>query len=93
MPDTLTITDNRTGRSYEVPIIYGTYPEYGAAIPAKELRKIKQSDSDFGMLAFDPGFTTTASCRTCGTPSWLDQGLPPARPACSTGSGVSRRLM
>jgi citrate synthase len=67
MPDTLTITDNRTGRSYEVPIIYGTYPEYGAAIPAKELRKIKQSDSDFGMLAYDPGFTTTASCRSAIT--------------------------
>lgn len=64
MPDTLTIIDNRTGKSYEVPIIYGTYPEYGAAIPAKELRKIKQSDSDFGMLAYDPGFTTTASCRS-----------------------------
>ncbi len=67
MPDTLTITDNRTGRSYEVPIIYGTYPEYGAAIPAKELRKIKQSESDFGMLAYDPGFTTTASCRSAIT--------------------------
>lgn len=67
MPDTLTITDNRTGRSYEVPIIYGTYPEYGAAIPAKELRKIKQSDSDFGMLTYDPGFTTTASCRSAIT--------------------------
>ena len=64
MPDTVTITDNRTGKSYEVPIIYGTYPEYGAAIPAKELRKIKQSESDFGMLAYDPGFTTTASCRS-----------------------------
>jgi len=64
MPDTLTVTDNRTGKSYELPIIYGTYPEYGAAIPAKELRKIKQSESDFGMLAYDPGFTTTASCRS-----------------------------
>jgi citrate synthase len=64
MPDTVTITDNRTGKSYEVPIIYGTYPEYGAAIPAKELRKIKVSDTDFGMLAYDPGFTTTASCRS-----------------------------
>jgi citrate synthase len=67
MPDTLTITDNRTGQTYEVPIIYGTYPEYGAAIPAKELRKIKQSESDFGMLAYDPGFTTTASCRSAIT--------------------------
>ncbi|MDH3427758.1 MAG: citrate synthase [Gemmatimonadota bacterium] len=67
MPDTLTITDNRTGQTYEVPIIYGTYPEYGAAIPAKELRAIKQSESDFGMLAYDPGFTTTASCRSAIT--------------------------
>ena len=42
MADTLTITDNRTGKTYEVPIAYGTYPEYGAYIPGLELRKIKQ---------------------------------------------------
>lgn len=62
--DTLTITDNRTGKSYELPIRYGTYPHYGAAINATELRKIKASDDDFGMLLYDPGFTNTASCRS-----------------------------
>jgi citrate synthase len=62
--DTLTITDNRTGRSYEVPIQYGTYPTYGAAIAAVDLRQIKASDEDFGLLAYDPGFTNTASCRS-----------------------------
>jgi len=62
--DSLTITDNRTGKTYEVPIEYGTYPTYGASIPAKELRKIKASDDDFGLVTYDPGFTTTASCRS-----------------------------
>ena len=62
--DTLTITDNRTGTSYEVPIHYGTYPDYGAAINALELRQIKASEDDFGLLTYDPGFTNTASCRS-----------------------------
>ena len=38
--DGLTITDNRTGKSYEIPIQYGTYPEYGATINALDLRRI-----------------------------------------------------
>jgi hypothetical protein len=38
MPDTLTITDNRTGKSYEVPIGYATYPEYGAYRTGHALR-------------------------------------------------------
>ena len=67
MADTLTITDNRTAKEYEIPIIYGTYPEYGASIPAKELRKVKASDTDFGMLCYDPGFTNTASCKSAIT--------------------------
>ncbi len=67
MADTLTIIDNRTKKEYELPIMYGTYPEYGAAIPAKELRKIKASDTDFGMLCYDPGFTNTASCKSAVT--------------------------
>ncbi len=67
MADTLTIIDNRTEKKYELPIMYGTYPEYGAAIPAKELRKIKASDTDFGMLSYDPGFTNTASCKSAVT--------------------------
>ncbi len=64
MPDTLTITDNRTGETYEVDILYGTYPEYGAAIKALDLRQIKQSEEDFGLLTYDPGFTNTASCKS-----------------------------
>jgi len=67
MADTLTIIDNRTEKEQELPIMYGTYPEYGAAIPAKELRKIKASDTDFGMLSYDPGFTNTASCKSAVT--------------------------
>ncbi|WP_372881926.1 citrate synthase [Psychromonas sp.] len=58
----LTITDNRTGKSYEIPIQYGTYPNYGASINALELRNIKTSEQDFGLLSYDPGFTNTASC-------------------------------
>ncbi len=67
MADTLTIIDNRTEKEYELPIMYGTYPEYGAAIPAKDLRKIKVSEEDFGMLSYDPGFTNTASCKSSVT--------------------------
>jgi len=67
MADSLTIIDNRTEKDQELPIMYGTYPEYGAAIPAKELRKIKASDTDFGMLSYDPGFTNTASCKSAVT--------------------------
>ena len=64
MPDTLTITDNRTGKSYEIDVIYGTYPEYGAAIRALDLRQIKVSDEDFGLLTYDPSFGNTASCKS-----------------------------
>ncbi|MDH3216212.1 MAG: citrate synthase [Candidatus Krumholzibacteria bacterium] len=67
MADTLTIVDNRTGKKYEVPIRYGTYPKYGAAIPTSELRKIKVSDDDFGLLSYDPGYTNTESCRSAIT--------------------------
>jgi citrate synthase len=61
---TLTVTDNRTGKTYEVPVHYGTYSTYGAAVDAMDLRKIKVSDADFGLLAYDPGYTNTASCRS-----------------------------
>ena len=53
-PSTLTITDNRTGREYEVPI------QDGDVIRAMDLRAIKVNESDFGMMAYDPGFTNTA---------------------------------
>lgn len=64
MADSLTVTDNRTGKTYELPIQYGTYPEYGAAIRCLDLRNIKVSDDDFGLLAYDPGFTNTASTKS-----------------------------
>ncbi len=62
--DTLTITDNRTGETYEVPISYGVYPNYGASIPAADLRKIKMSADDFGLITYDPGYTNTGSCKS-----------------------------
>jgi citrate synthase len=67
MADSLSITDNRTGATYEIPIRYGTYPGYGAAINALDLRQIRASEEDFGLLAYDPGFTNTASCRSAVT--------------------------
>jgi len=67
MADSLTITDNRTGKTYELPITYGTYPEYGASIKALDLRRIKVSEDDFGLLTYDPGFTNTASCNSAVT--------------------------
>jgi citrate synthase len=65
--NTLTITDNRTGKSYEVPIMYGTYPTYGAAIRGSDLRQIKVSEEDFGLMSYDPAFMNTASCRSAIT--------------------------
>lgn len=53
--DTLSITDNRTGRQYEIPVKNDT-------IRAIDLRQIKVNDSDFGLLSYDPAFTNTASC-------------------------------
>ncbi|MFI5341047.1 MAG: citrate synthase [Candidatus Methylomirabilales bacterium] len=62
--DSLTITDNRTGKSYEVPIMYGTFPTYGAAIRTADLRQIKVSDDDFGLMGYDPAFMNTASTKS-----------------------------
>ena len=67
MPDTLTVIDNRTGKQYELPIMYGTYPDYGAAIRSADLRQIKTSDDDFGLMGYDPGFTNTAGCKSAVT--------------------------
>jgi citrate synthase len=55
--DTLTITDNRTGQTYEVPIEDGT-------VRAMALRDIKVNEDDFGLMTYDPAFTNTASCRS-----------------------------
>jgi citrate synthase len=62
--DTLSIRDNRTGEAYELPIFHGTYPLYGSAIRASDLRRIKLSDDDFGLMSYDPAFMNTASCRS-----------------------------
>ncbi|MDA0169003.1 citrate synthase [Solirubrobacter taibaiensis] len=58
--DTLTITDNRTGKTYEVPVEDGT-------IRATALRDIKVNESDFGIMSYDPAFMNTASCRSAIT--------------------------
>jgi citrate synthase len=58
--DTLTITDNRTGRTYEVPVEDGS-------VRALALRDIKVSDDDFGLLSYDPAFMNTASTRSAIT--------------------------
>ena len=55
MADTLTITDNRTGQQYEVPITNGT-------IRALDLRQIKATPDEFGLMTYDPAFQNTASC-------------------------------
>lgn len=55
--DTLTIIDNRTGKSYEIPIQDGT-------IRAMDFRQVKLSEDDFGLMSYDPAFTNTASCRS-----------------------------
>lgn len=62
--DTLTITDNRTGKTYEIPIEYGTYPTYGAYIKTNDLRQIRVSADDFGLLGHDPSFANTSSCKS-----------------------------
>ena len=57
MADSLTITDNRTGKAYDLPIENGT-------IKTLDLRQIKVSDDDFGLMGLDPGFLNTASCES-----------------------------
>jgi len=73
--DSITITDNRTGKSYEIPIMYGTFPNYGAAIRAADLREIKASEDDFGLMTYDPAFMNTASCRSAITHIDGDKGI------------------
>jgi citrate synthase len=58
--ETLTVTDNRTGKSYELPISDGT-------VRGMDLRQIKVTDDEFGLMSYDPAFTNTASCRSAVT--------------------------
>jgi citrate synthase len=64
----LHVTDSRTGRSYDIPISDG-------AIHAPDLRQIKASDEDFGLLSYDPAFLNTASCRSAITYIDGDAGI------------------
>ena len=58
--DTLTVTDNRTGETFELEITDGT-------VKAMDFRQMKESEDDFGLMTYDPAFTNTASCRSAIT--------------------------
>ncbi|MCP3141971.1 citrate synthase [Pyxidicoccus xibeiensis] len=66
--DTLTITDNRTGKTYEVPIENG-------CIRTNALRQIKASEDDFGLMGYDPAFLNTANCKSAITFIDGDKGI------------------
>ncbi|MCA9763672.1 MAG: citrate synthase [Gemmatimonadetes bacterium] len=66
--DTLTITDNRTGKQYDLPITDET-------IRATDLRQIKVRDDDFGLMTYDPAFMNTAACRSTITFIDGDKGI------------------
>ncbi len=57
MPDNLTIIDSRTEREYAIPIDHGT-------LKTMDLRQLKTSSDDFGLMAYDPAFMNTASCKS-----------------------------
>jgi citrate synthase len=66
--DTLSVTDNRTGKTYELEITDGT-------VTAMDLRQIKVDDDDFGLMSYDPAYTNTASCRSAITYIDGDAGI------------------
>ncbi|HET9293224.1 MAG TPA: citrate synthase [Gemmatimonadales bacterium] len=66
--ESLTVTDNRTGKNYEIPVADGT-------IRAMDLRQIKTSDDDFGLMTYDPAFMNTAACRSAITFIDGDRGI------------------
>jgi citrate synthase len=68
MTDTLTITDNRTGKQYDIPIKQG-------AIKATDLRQIKINNDDTGLMTYDPAFMNTAACRSAITFIDGDKGI------------------
>src|SRR5215212_8213577 len=65
--NTLTVTDNRTGKSYEIPISDG-------AIRASDLRQLKLDPQDYGLMSYDPAFTNTASTKSAITYLDGDEG-------------------
>jgi len=66
--DSLSVTDNRTGATYELPITDGT-------IRAIDFRQMRASDDDFGLMTYDPAFTNTACCRSAVTYIDGDRGI------------------
>jgi citrate synthase len=66
--NSVSITDNRTGKSYELPVENGT-------IRALDLRKIKVDENDFGLMTYDPAFLNTASCKSAITFIDGDKGI------------------
>lgn len=68
MKDSLTITDNRTGKKYEIPIEHG-------AIRATDLKQIQIHPQDWGLLSYDPSYYNTASCKSGITYLDGDQGI------------------
>ncbi|MGV1048001.1 MAG: citrate synthase [Solirubrobacterales bacterium] len=66
--ESLTVTDNRTGKTYELPIEDGT-------VRGMDLRQIKVSEDEFGLMSYDPAFTNTASCRSSVTYIDGDAGI------------------
>lgn len=66
--DSLTVTDNRTGRTYELWIEDGT-------VRASEFRQMRAHEGDFGLMVYDPAFTNTASCRSSITHIDGDRGI------------------
>ncbi|HEU4700850.1 MAG TPA: citrate synthase [Conexibacter sp.] len=66
--ETLSVTDNRTGRQYEIPISDGT-------IRGIDLRQIRVDDEDFGLMSYDPAYMNTASCRSAVTFIDGDKGI------------------
>ena len=66
--DSLSITDNRTGKSYEIPIQNG-------CIKTADLRQIRVDDRDFGLMGYDPAFLNTANCKSAITYIDGDKGI------------------
>ena len=66
--ESLTVVDNRTGKTYELPITDGT-------VKSLDLRKIKVNEDDFGLMGYDPAFTNTASTRSSVTFIDGDKGI------------------
>src|ERR1700730_2526350 len=66
--ESLTVTDNRTGKTYELPITDST-------VRGMDLRQIKVDEDEFGLMSYDPAFTNTASCRSSVTYIDGDAGI------------------